>query len=247
MAVYDEEPTVKKAVDAVLLAHLPGDMGLQLIIVESNSTDETRAIVSSYDDPRITLILQDAARGKGNAVREGLTLVTGQVVLIQDGDLEYSVEDYPDLLAPIIAGETDFVLGSRHAKGVPMRDFADARLVSRIMNAGHWIFTGLFNVFFGTRLRDPFTMYKVFRTECTTGLDFVSNRFDFDYELVAKLVRRGYVPVEVPVTYHSRSYADGKKVRLIRDPLSWIVALFRFRFTPLERTSASRDTETGAD
>jgi glycosyltransferase involved in cell wall biosynthesis len=244
MAVYNEEPTVKKVVDAVLHADLPGDMGLQLIIVESNSTDETRAIVSSYDDPRIALILQDVARGKGNAVRQGLTQVTGQVVLIQDGDLEYSVEDYPDLLAPIIAGETDFVLGSRHAKGVPMRDFADARLVSRIMNAGHWIFTSLFNVFFGTRLRDPFTMYKVFRTECITGLNFVSNRFDFDYELVAKLVRRGYVPVEVPVTYRSRGYADGKKVRLIRDPLSWIVALFRFRFTSLEGTSTSRDTET---
>jgi hypothetical protein len=88
-------------------------------------------------------------------------------------------------------------------------------------------------------------MYKVFRTECISGLNFVSNRFDFDYELVAKLVRRGYVPVEVPVTYHSRGYADGKKVRLIRDPLSWIVALVRFRFTSLEGTSASRDTETG--
>ena len=242
MAVYNEEPTVKKAVDGVLSADLPDGIDLQLIIVESNSTDETRAIVSGYDDPRITLVLQDQPRGKGNAVRAALPLVTGQAILIQDGDLEYSVDDYPDLLAPIIAGETDFVLGSRHVKGKPMREFADEKLTSHVLNAGHWIFTSLFNAIYGTRLRDPFTMYKVFRTECIAGLEFVSNRFDFDHELVAKLVRRGYVPVEVPVTYRSRSYADGKKVRLIRDPLSWIVALVRFRFSKLERTPPPSDT-----
>lgn len=241
MAVYNEGPTVKQAVDAVLSADLPGGIDLELIIVESNSIDETRAICSGYDDPRITLVLQDRPKGKGNAVRAGLKHVAGQVVLLQDGDLEYSVDDYPSLLAPIINGEAAFVLGSRHAKGKPMREFADEKLTSRIMNAGHWIFTALFNAIYGTRLRDPYTMYKVFRTECIDGLDFVSNRFDFDVELVAKLVRRGYVPVEVSITYHSRGYAEGKKVRLIRDPLSWIVALLRFRFTSLERTSPTPD------
>ena len=242
MAVYNEEPTIKQAVDAVLVAELPDAIDLQLIIVESNSTDETRAIVTSYDDPRITLLLQDEPKGKGNAVRAGLSHVTGQIILLQDGDLEYSVEDYPKLLAPIIADDAKFVLGSRHAKGKPMREFADAKLTSRILNIGHWIFTGLFNAIYGTRLRDPFTMYKVFRTECATGLVWVSNRFDFDIELVAKLVRRGYAPLEVSITYHSRGYAEGKKVRLIRDPLTWIVALFRFRFSKLGRTPPPSST-----
>ena len=241
MAVYNEAPTVKKAVDAVLYADLPAGTEIQLIIVESNSTDETRGMVTSYDDPRLKVVLQDEPKGKGNAVRTGLKYVTGQVVLLQDGDLEYSVEDYQVLLAPISAGEAEFVLGSRHAKGKPMREFAGDHLTSRLLNAGHWVFTGLFNAIYGTRLRDPYTMYKVFRTECIEGMDFVSNRFDFDIELVAKLVRRGYVPIEVPVTYHSRGYDEGKKVRLIWDPLTWIVALIRFRFASLGGSSPSRD------
>ncbi|MDH3470884.1 MAG: glycosyltransferase family 2 protein [Acidimicrobiia bacterium] len=245
LAAYDEEATIAEVIDSVLAVSLPDRVELELIIVESNSSDDTRDLVSKYTDPRVSLVLQDEPRGKGHAVRQGLRHVTGDIVLIQDGDLEYSVADYPALIEPILQGRTQFVLGSRHVKGRPMRDFADAKLTSRILNAGHWIFTGLFNLLYGTRLRDPFTMYKVFRTECIHGLEFVANRFDFDYELVAKLVRRGYQPLEVPVIYHSRGFDAGKKVRPIRDPLTWIVALFRFRFSKLEASDANRG-ETGA-
>jgi len=101
------------------------------------------------------------------------------------------------------------------------------------MNAAHWAFTCLFNITYGTNLRDPFTMYKVFRTECIEGVEFVADRFDFDWELAGKLVRLGYTPLEIPVAYSSRAFGGGKKVRFFRDPPTWIAACLRFRFCPL--------------
>lgn len=229
LPAYNEATTVAQIIDQVLALQMPG-VDLELIIVESNSTDGTREVVTGYrDHPQVRLILQDRPSGKGNAVRAGLGLVTGQIVLIQDADLEYRVEEYPKVLAPILAGDSNFVLGCRHAPGKPMRHFEEARHKSVAMNAAHWAFTGMFNVAYGTRLRDPFTMYKVFRAHCIEGVPFYADRFDFDWELVAKLVRRGHRPVEVPITYTSRGFESGKKVRFFRDPLTWMVALLRFR------------------
>jgi len=93
---------------------------------------------------------------------------------------------------------------------------------------------------YGTRLHDPFTMFKVFRRDCVHGLTFESNRFDFDWELVGKLVRAGYTPLEIPVNYQSRSFAQGKKVSLLRDPLTWFRACFKYRFVPLGRRGRTR-------
>jgi hypothetical protein len=105
------------------------------------------------------------------------------------------------------------------------------------MNLGHWFFTTLINVLFWQRLRDPFTMYKVFRRDCLFGLHLECNRFDFDYELLINLVRKGYRPVEIPVNYRSRSFREGKKVSMWRDPLTWLRILAKLRisrFDPLE-------------
>jgi hypothetical protein len=114
-----------------------------------------------------------------------------------------------------------------------------------IMNAAHWAFTWFFNVTYRTKLRDPFTMYKVFRRECIDDVEFVADRFDFDWELVAKLVRLGYEPIEIPVEYKSRSYHGGKKVRFFRDPPTWLVACIRFRFCslPVQHRDVRSDTQ----
>jgi len=238
LPVYNEANTVGDVIDQVLKLDLD-DRQLELIIVESNSTDGTREIVLGYESrPGVRVILQDRPRGKGYAVRTGLAAATGDVILIQDGDLEYSVEDYPSLLAPIERGEATFVLGSRHVHGQPMRHFEESKLTSSLLNVAHWAFTGLFDLVYFVKLRDPFTMYKVFRIECIDGLELTCDRFDFDWELVAKLVRRGHIPVEVPVSYESRDFKSGKKVRLFRDPLTWFVALVRFRVTPITPQSA---------
>jgi glycosyltransferase involved in cell wall biosynthesis len=233
MAVYNEAETVATAIERVLALDMPG-VDVELVIVESNSSDGTRSIVSRYAaDERVRLVFQDAPRGKGAAVREGFRHATGAVILIQDADLEYSVDDYPRLIQPIMRGDVDFTLGSRHVPGRSVRVMDEARLVAPIMNAAHWAFTWFFNVTYRTKLRDPFTMYKVFRSDCIDGVEFVADRFDFDWELVAKLVRLGYEPIEIPVEYKSRSYHGGKKVRFFRDPPTWIVACLRFRFCSL--------------
>jgi glycosyltransferase involved in cell wall biosynthesis len=228
--VFNERATAKEALDAIVAKTIPG-WELEIILVESNSTDGTRDIVLGYQDhPRVKLLLQDTPRGKGNAVRAGFTLATGDVLLIQDADLEYDLNDYETLLAPIAAGRQEFVLGSRHgAGGWAMRKFDDQPLHALLLNTAHWTFTLMINVSLGIWLRDPFTMYKVFRRDCLDGLTFECNRFDFDWELLIKLVRKGHRPIEIPISYKSRSFKEGKKITMIRDPLSWLWALVKYR------------------
>ena len=245
LPAYNEAATIGSVIEQVLDLEIP-DVEIELVIVESSSTDGTKGIVSAVaEHPRVTVIFQERPQGKGNAVREGLQHVTGDIVLIQDGDLEYRIDEYPLVLEPLLAGEADFALGCRHAGGQAMRQFEHQRLRSRVMNAAHWAFTGMFNTVYRTRLKDPFTMYKVFRTKCIDGVPLVCDRFDFDWELAAKLIRLGHIPVEVPITYTSRSYEEGKKVRFFRDPLTWLVALIRFRISPLDRPD--RKASRGSD
>jgi SAM-dependent methyltransferase len=236
MPVFNERQTFPEVVRQLLDKDVPG-MDLELVIVESHSSDGTRDEVRKVEGhPRVKVIYEDRPRGKGHAVRTALAHATGDFVLIQDADLEYDLNDYEILLEPLRAFRHAFVLGARHGmdgKTWKMRHFTDQVLVSRVMNFGHVLFTGLFNIVYGQRLRDPFTMFKVFRRDCLHGLTFESNRFDFDWELVGKLVRAGYTPVEIPVNYTSRSFTEGKKVSLWRDPLTWVRACFKYRFVRL--------------
>lgn len=232
--IYNEAATVRVALDAILAKEVPG-WRLEIILVESNSTDGTREIVRTYAaHPRVKLILEDRPRGKGHAVRAGFTQATGDVILIQDADLEYDLNDYDVLLAPLAAGRQSFVLGSRHGQGGwAIRKFSDQPLQALILNCAHWGFTLLINGSLGIWLHDPFTMYKVFRRDCLADLRFECNRFDFDWELLIKLVRKGHRPIEIPISYKSRSFKEGKKISMFRDPLTWLWALAKFRFQRL--------------
>ena len=232
--IYNEAATVRQSLDAILAKTVPG-WTLQIIMVESNSTDGTRSIVQTYAaHPRVKLILEDRPRGKGHAVRAGLAHATGDVILIQDADLEYDLDDYDILLAPLAAGRQEFVLGSRHGEGGwAIRKFSDQPFQALILNLAHWGFTLLINVALFIWLKDPFTMYKVFRRECLEGLTFECNRFDFDWELLMKLVRKGHRPIEIPISYKSRSFKEGKKISMFRDPLTWLWAVVKYRFVKL--------------
>ena len=232
--IYNEIATVRPALDALLAKEIPG-WTIQLILVESNSTDGTRDIVLGYRDrPRVKLILEDTPRGKGHAVRAGFAHATGDVLLIQDADLEYDLNDYDVLVGPIATGQQEFVLGSRHGTGGwAIRKFSDQPFQALVLNVAHWGFTALINAALGIWLRDPFTMYKVFRRSCLDGLTFECNRFDFDWELLIKLVRKGHRPIEIPISYKSRSFKEGKKISMFRDPLTWLIAVVKYRFAKL--------------
>ncbi len=208
----------------------------EIIIVESNSKDNSRELVLKYQDhPEVKIILQEKPGGKGNAVREGMEYATGDIMLIQDADLEYDLKDYPTLLEPILTNRKPFVLGARHGGKWKMRHFSNQSQLSAYFNFGHVLFTSLLNVLYGQRMKDPFTMFKVFRRDCLYNLKFECDRFDFDFELVIKLLRKGYTPVEIPVNYSSRSFKEGKKVNMFRDPLTWIKALIKYRFAKITK------------
>ncbi|MEA2953344.1 MAG: hypothetical protein QOJ96_2864 [Alphaproteobacteria bacterium] len=231
--VYNEATTFQVMMDALLAKQLPG-MRKEIVIVESNSTDGSREIVQRYAGyPDVRIVLQAKPQGKGNAVREGLKVATGDILMIQDADLEYDLDDYDGLLMPIVSWQSMFILGSRHQGGWKMRKFNDAPLTAAMFNLGHWFFKSLINFLLRTRMSDPFTMFKVFRRDALFGLELVCNRFDLDIELVMKLVRKGYVPVELPVNYVARSFAEGKKVSVSKDGLTWVWTILKLRFSAI--------------
>jgi glycosyltransferase involved in cell wall biosynthesis len=241
IAVYNEANTVATLLDRVWAQPLPA-ASKEVIIVESNSTDGSREIVAEFlarhaGEParRIHVIHQPRPRGKGHAIRQGFAAATGDILLIQDADLEYDTADYPDLLNPIIEGRASFVLGSRHMgpDRWKIRKFARGGLQAVFMNFGGLLFHSLFNAAFSTRLTDPTSMYKVFRSDCLDGLNLTCDRFDFDFELLGKLIRAGYDPLEIPVSYQSRGFDEGKKIRVFRDPLTWVFAILKCRFAAL--------------
>ena len=233
---YNERATFSVLMDRLLAKSIEG-VDIEVVLVESNSSDGTREDAVRYGvHPRVQLILQDRPRGKGYAVRAGLAACTGDVVLFQDADLEYDIDDYDDLIAPLLAYRRNFVIGSRHVskgRAWKIRQFNDAVALAAIFNAGHIFFLALFNFLYRQRLKDPFSMFKVFRRECLYGLSFECDRFDFDFEIVIKLLRKGYRPLELPVNYRARSPSEGKKVTMLRDPLTWMRALLRFRWSRL--------------
>jgi glycosyltransferase involved in cell wall biosynthesis len=233
MPVYNEVSTFATTMDAVLAKEMPG-IDKEIIVVESNSTDGTRELVSKYQNyPGVKVLLEDRPRGKGSAVRAAFRLVKGDYILIQDADAEYDVNDYDALIEPLQKYQRAFVLGSRHVGDWKVRQLNDQPGMAAFLNVGHFLFGTLFNVLYKQDLKDPFTMYKVFRKDCLTDLGFECNRFDFDFELVIKLLRKGYRPLEIPVNYKARSFKEGKKISVFRDSWNLLVTIIKYRFAPI--------------
>ncbi len=227
LPVYNEAQYVAQVIDTILAKPLPIDR--ELLIVESNSKDGTREIVKRYEGrPGVRLIFEDRPSGKGHAVRTGLAAVTGTIVLIQDADFEYDVEDYDALLEPILQRKTNFVLGSR-SLGLDdwkVRRFGTGATKALALNAAQLVFAWTYNALYRQQATDINTMYKVFRTECLAGIDLKSDGFNLDIELACKLARNGHPPMEVPVNYVARGYDEGKKIGL-RDAFPSYVELFK--------------------
>jgi hypothetical protein len=232
LPVFNEQRFAAQVIDAVLAKELP--IAREVIIVESNSTDGTREIVQRYEGrPGVRVVYEDRPRGKGHAVRTGLQHVTGTIILIQDSDFEYDIDDYDALLEPLLQRKAMFVLGSR-SLGLDdwkVRKYDATPVRGLLLNFAQVVFAKTYNVLYQQRATDVNTMFKVFRSECLDGLDLHSNGFELDIELACKLARNGNSPMEVPVNYVARGFADGKKIRFWRDAVPSYFALYRYRFT----------------
>lgn len=225
MPVYNEVKRVSGAIEDVL--NSSSSFNLELIIVESASTDGTRDVVLHFaSNPQVRIILQDRAYGKGNAVREALQRATKDIICIFDADLEYRFADVSELLCPILEGRTQFVLGSRWL-GHSVRVFETENWKGTLLNVAHIVGAQLINFTFGIKARDPFTMWKVFTRESISNINFICERFDWDLEVVGELALRGIKPLEIPATYLSRDYSQGKKIRFWRELPVLLRVIFR--------------------
>jgi dolichol-phosphate mannosyltransferase len=220
--VYNEEQTISAVVERVRAVDI-GAIEKEIIIANDGSSDGTRLSIESsrwISDPRITIYDNPINVGKGGAVRIGLKYATGDIILIQDADLELDPAEYGGLLAPILDGRTQVVYGSRFlgaSAGLPVR--------TRVANK---VLTWLTNILFGARLTDMETAYKVFRREAIEGIRLRCVGFDFEPELTAKLLLAGRAILEVPVRYNPRRADEGKKIRWT-DGVDAVYALLKCR------------------
>jgi hypothetical protein len=230
--VYNEAAYLGAVLDQLLAKQFT--IPHEVIVVESNSTDGTREIAQTFEGrPGLQIIYEDRPRGKGAAVRRGLMATTGTIVLIQDADFEYDLDDYDALLEPILQRRTSFVLGSR-SLGLDdwkVRRFARSRVKAFLMNLAHLFFARTFNLLYQQRVTDVVTMFKVFRRECVEGVQFGAAGFSFDIELACRLVQHGYSPMEVPVNYVARGFDEGKKVDFVRGFFPAFLMFFKCRFS----------------
>ncbi len=222
MPVYNERVTVAEIIRRVRAASVPLD--LEVVVVDDGSSDGTEQILKAIEDSTVRVLTHPVNRGKGAAVRTGIGRARGDIVLIQDADLEYDPDDWPVLLDPILKGKANVVYGSR---------FTGAR---KNMLLTHWIgnrFLSLVtNLLYATTLSDMETCYKVFDRRVLDGITIVSDRFDFEPEITAKVLRRGFRIYEVPISYAGREPEEGKKITW-RDGFAALRALVKYRFTKM--------------
>ena len=219
MPVFNEVGTVDEVIRRVLRVPIR----IQLVVVDDGSTDGTRPMLEGLQrELGFHLLLQAANQGKGAALRRGFAEVTGDIVVIQDADLEYSPEEYPQLIDLICQGRADVVYGSRFLGR--HRAFLFAHYV------GNRLLTLVTNVLYNTMLTDMETGYKAMRVEVLRSMTLRSDDFGIEPELTAKIFKRGYKVFEVPITYNGRGYEDGKKIGW-RDGLVALWVLVRYRFS----------------
>ncbi|MDI6826970.1 MAG: glycosyltransferase family 2 protein [Armatimonadota bacterium] len=215
---YNEVENITDVLDTVSAVDIPKE----IIVVDDGSTDNTAEVLREYSK-RHPIVIHSSAKnaGKGSAIRKGLEYVTGDIVIIQDADMEYDPKQYPDLIKPILEGKADVVYGSRFRGKIE-----GMRLLNRIANR---ILTLVANILYRANITDEATCYKAFRTNVIKQIPLKCTRFEFCPEVTAKLRKRGIVIHEVPIHYKARNTAQGKKIRWT-DGVQALWTLIKYRF-----------------
>ncbi len=218
--VYNEVKTIAEILGHVRSVEIPKE----IIVVDDFSTDGTREILKQWEGkPDLKIAYHSRNMGKGAAVRTGLSMISGDVVVIQDADLEYDPRDWVRMLRPILEGKAKAVYGSRFLGEHKAMYFWHA--------VGNKFLTLLTNILFDSTLTDMETCYKMFTADIARSLDIKSNRWGIDPEITAKILRQGYRIYEVPISYSGREYWEGKKITW-KDAFTVMLSLLRFRFLP---------------
>jgi len=223
MPVYNEAKTIHEIIERVMAADI-GEVRKELIIVDDGSKDGTRDVLRdmSQNSP-YRIYFHGQNMGKGAALRTALHYATGDIILVQDADLEYDPAEYAELIKPVIEGKADVVYGSRLTGGK----------VARAFNFWHYLgnklLTFITNILYNAILSDMETCYKVFRADVIKSFQIKSNRFDFEPEITAKVLKRRYKLYEMPISYYGRDFAEGKKITW-RDGFAAVWALVKYRF-----------------
>jgi len=213
--VYNEVNTIAKIIERVKRVLIEKE----IIVVDDGSTDGTRGKIDSV--PGIKILKHETNRGKGAAIRTGLAFAFGELVIVQDADLEYDPNDYLELIKPIEEGVADVVYGSRN--------LGNNKSGMKAYKWGGVFLSHLANLLYGLRITDEATCYKLFKTDILKGLSLKCQRFEFCPEVTAKLAKRKYRIKEVPISYNPRSFAEGKKIKWTDGVLA-IFYLIKFRF-----------------
>jgi len=218
--VYNEQNTVELIFDQIRKTKLISE----IIFIDDGSTDNTREILDKIAKFKNTVIIkQPENKGKGTAIATGIQSASGDVIIIQDADLEYDPNDFSKLLRPIQNRETDIVYGSRFVRQQKEKSTIYHR-------AANYALTFLTNILYGSRLTDMETCYKAFRKSVLENIQIKAKRFEFEPEFTAKVLKNGFSILEVPITYHPRNYAEGKKIKF-KDAVTAAWTLLKYRFS----------------
>ncbi len=220
--VYNEINTLDIILEKVENASFCG-LEKEIILIDDMSTDGTREHLKELEE-KYKVFYHDFNQGKGAAIRTGMSHITGDIMVIQDADLEYDPVDYEELIKLIIDNKADVVYGSRLTGAKPSRSFMFTHLL------GNKLLTLTTNILYGATLTDMETCYKAFRTSFLKGIQIKSDRFDFEPEITAKVLKRKARLYELPISYYGREYSEGKKITW-KDGIHAIIALIRFRFS----------------
>ncbi|MCL5070901.1 MAG: glycosyltransferase family 2 protein [Actinobacteria bacterium] len=231
--VYNEPKTIEEIIDRVIASDI-GEIEKEIIIVDDSNDGITRKILREKIEPKVNMIIYNENKmGKGAAIRAGLKNITGDFIIIQDADLEYNPEEYALLLKSVLDGEADVVLGSRYMNRTPQK------YEKRWHFFGNRFLTILFNIFTHIHLTDVNTCYKLFKNEVINSIIIKENKFGADAELVLKAVKLSARIKEVPITYHERSYKEGKKIGL-KDAFREIFVLFKYGLSRTEKNNFNK-------